>query len=157
MSINVQQYATNYTQFILSVNCCTCFGWFLHPSSGAQINVCTASGISSRCCYVSLSWNLTKIKFTKEEITLLNNGWQHSIEKSLNTYWINLIMETERAIKLLDANVHNTFRILAAKKLKQTNLQLGQQLQRHTETAGIYFKEHKSQACNGKCNNSQSR
>ena len=29
----------NYTQFILSVNCSTCFGWFLHPSSGAQITV----------------------------------------------------------------------------------------------------------------------
>jgi len=35
-----------YTQFILSVNCCTCFGWFLHPSSGAQIIVSTASGTS---------------------------------------------------------------------------------------------------------------
>jgi len=34
----------NYTQFILSVNCSTCFGWFLHTSSGAQITVSTASG-----------------------------------------------------------------------------------------------------------------
>ena len=34
----------NYTQFILSVNCSTCFGWSLHPSSGAQITVSTASG-----------------------------------------------------------------------------------------------------------------
>ena len=34
----------NYTQFILSVNCSTCFGWFLHPSSGAQITGATASG-----------------------------------------------------------------------------------------------------------------
>jgi len=33
----------NYTQFILSVNCCTCFGSFLHPSSGAQETVSTAS------------------------------------------------------------------------------------------------------------------
>jgi len=33
----------NYTQFTLSVNCSTCFGWFLHPSSGAQIAVSTAS------------------------------------------------------------------------------------------------------------------
>jgi len=45
MSINVQQDAT-YTQFILSVNCSTCFKWFLHPSSGAQISVSTASGTS---------------------------------------------------------------------------------------------------------------
>ena len=35
-----------YTQFILSVNCSTRFGWFLRPSSGAQITVCTASGTS---------------------------------------------------------------------------------------------------------------
>jgi len=34
------------TQFILSVNCSTCFGWFLHPSSRAQITVSTASGTS---------------------------------------------------------------------------------------------------------------
>jgi len=35
----------NCTQFILSVNCSTCFGWFVHPS-GAQITVSTASGTS---------------------------------------------------------------------------------------------------------------
>jgi len=28
---------------LLSVNCSTCFGWFLHPSSGAQITVSTIS------------------------------------------------------------------------------------------------------------------
>jgi len=36
----------NYTQFILSVSCSTCFGWFLHPSSGPQIAVSTVSGAS---------------------------------------------------------------------------------------------------------------
>jgi hypothetical protein len=36
MSINVQQDATIHS---LSVNCCACFGWFLHPSSGAQLIV----------------------------------------------------------------------------------------------------------------------
>jgi len=36
----------NYTQFILTVNCSICFGWFLHPSSGAQITIFTASGTS---------------------------------------------------------------------------------------------------------------
>ena len=34
----------NYTQFILSVNCSIYFDWFFHPSSEAQIFVCTASG-----------------------------------------------------------------------------------------------------------------
>ena len=45
---SVNKYPTrfNYTQFILSVNCSTCFGRFLHPSSGAQIAVSTASGTS---------------------------------------------------------------------------------------------------------------
>ena len=33
------------TQFILSGNCSTCFGWYHHPSSGAQTTVSTASGI----------------------------------------------------------------------------------------------------------------
>jgi hypothetical protein len=45
MSIIVQQYATIYSLFI-SVNCSTCFGWYLHLSSGAHITVSTASGIS---------------------------------------------------------------------------------------------------------------
>ena len=35
----------NVTQFIISGNCSTCFGWYLHPSSGAQTPVSTASGI----------------------------------------------------------------------------------------------------------------
>ena len=36
--------------------------------------------------------NLTKIKFSREELSLLNHGLQHSIEKPLNTYWTDLIM-----------------------------------------------------------------
>jgi hypothetical protein len=45
MSIIVQQDATIYSLFI-SVNCSTCIGWYLHPSSGAHITVSTASGVS---------------------------------------------------------------------------------------------------------------
>ena len=40
-----QQDATIYSLFI-SVNGYTCFGWYLHPSSGAHVTVSTASGIS---------------------------------------------------------------------------------------------------------------
>ena len=36
----------NFTQFILSGNFSTCFGWYLHPSSGAQTALSIASGIS---------------------------------------------------------------------------------------------------------------
>ena len=52
-------------------------------------------------------------------MALLNHGLQCSIEKPLKTYLINLIIETEQAIKLLDVKMQNPFRILAAKKLKQ--------------------------------------
>ena len=41
--INIQQDATLHSLFI-SVNCSTCFGWYLHPSSGAHKTVSTASG-----------------------------------------------------------------------------------------------------------------
>jgi len=44
VSIIVQQDATIYSLFI-SVNCSTCFGWYLHPSPGAHITVSTVSGI----------------------------------------------------------------------------------------------------------------
>ena len=45
MLIIAQQVATLYSLFI-SANCCTCFDWYLHPSSGAHVTVPTASGIS---------------------------------------------------------------------------------------------------------------
>ena len=53
VSIIIQQDATIYSLFI-SANCSTCFGWYLHPSSGAHITVSTVSGItetiSATCC-----------------------------------------------------------------------------------------------------------
>ena len=52
-------------------------------------------------------------------MALLNHGLQHGIEKPLKTYWTNLTIGTEQAIKLLDVKMQNPFRILAAKKLKQ--------------------------------------
>jgi len=42
--IYIQQDATLHSLFI-SGNCSTCFGWYLHPSSGAYTTVSTASGI----------------------------------------------------------------------------------------------------------------
>ena len=41
----IQQDATLHSLFV-SGNCSTCFGWYFHPSSGAQTTVSTASGIS---------------------------------------------------------------------------------------------------------------
>jgi len=46
--------AATLHSFIISGNCSTCFGWYLHPSSGAHTTVFTASGIchtvTATCC-----------------------------------------------------------------------------------------------------------
>ena len=63
--------------------------------------------------------NLTDIIFTKEEQELLDLGAQYSIQQPFRKYWTNLIIETERAIRLLDAKIQDAFRLMAAKKLKQ--------------------------------------
>ena len=63
--------------------------------------------------------NLTNIEPTQEETMLLNKGMQHSIERPLNTYWTTLITETEQAIRKLHSKIQESYRILAAKKLKQ--------------------------------------
>jgi len=42
--IYIQQDAPLHSLFIAG-NCSTCFGWYHHPSSGAQTTVSTASGI----------------------------------------------------------------------------------------------------------------
>jgi hypothetical protein len=39
------QQDAQFTEFILSENCPTCFAWYHHPSSEAQTTVSTASGI----------------------------------------------------------------------------------------------------------------
>jgi hypothetical protein len=50
----IQQDAALHSLFI-SGNCSTCFGWYLHPSSGEQTTVSAASGIChtviATCCY----------------------------------------------------------------------------------------------------------
>ena len=63
--------------------------------------------------------NLTDIHFTDEEQKLLDLGLQYSMQKPTKTAWENLVIETARAIKLLDGKSQNPFRIIAAKKLKQ--------------------------------------
>jgi hypothetical protein len=63
--------------------------------------------------------NLTEIKFTKEEQALLDLGLQHSIQMPIEKYWTNLILETEKAISLLETKEQHAFRIMATKKLKQ--------------------------------------
>ena len=63
--------------------------------------------------------NLTNINFMKEEMDILNYGAQYSIGKPVTSYLPNVIVETEKAIKLLDTKMQNLYQILAAEKLKQ--------------------------------------
>jgi hypothetical protein len=70
-----QQDAALHSLFI-SGNCCTCFGWYLHPSSGAQ-TVSRASGIRHTV--------MDRIKFTdkvyiKIRLKLINRTYYISAE-----------------------------------------------------------------------------
>ena len=50
--IYVQQDALH--SLFLSGNCSTCFGWYLHPSSGAQTTIYSTWYLSDRYCYLLL-------------------------------------------------------------------------------------------------------
>jgi hypothetical protein len=63
--------------------------------------------------------NLTNITFNKEQSNTLKFGPQYAIEKSPKLYINDLIIYTENVIKHLQNNMQNTFRHLAAKKIKQ--------------------------------------
>jgi hypothetical protein len=45
----------------------------------------------------------------KKEMTLLNYGLHYSFIKPRTSYFTNLIMETENAIKLSDTTIQDTF------------------------------------------------
>jgi len=48
-SVHREVYANNYPtiySLFMSVNRSTCFGWYLHPSSGPHVTVSTVSGIN---------------------------------------------------------------------------------------------------------------
>jgi hypothetical protein len=62
--------------------------------------------------------NMTQIHFTKEEINLLDKGLQYSLQTPSATTWTTLTMETEQAIRQLDTDIQDTYRAIAAKKLK---------------------------------------
>ena len=79
--IYIQQEATLHSLFI-SGNCSTCFGWYLHPSSGAHTTVSTASGTCQtvmdtnklliKCMWVSLDTHIHFISNLFVSITV----WQ---------------------------------------------------------------------------------
>jgi hypothetical protein len=55
---NIYPTRCNVTQFILSGNCSTCFGWYFHPSSGAHTTIYSICYLSHRYCYLPLSWKI---------------------------------------------------------------------------------------------------
>ena len=50
---------------------------------------------------------------------LLDLGMQHGIQKPMENYWTNFILETEHAIKLLDPKFQDANRLMATKNLNQ--------------------------------------
>jgi hypothetical protein len=62
---------------------------------------------------------LSHITFTREEVDILNFGFQHSTEKLTTPCLTNIAIETKKAIKLLYANMQGAYRVLATKQLKQ--------------------------------------
>ena len=74
ISINIQQDATLHSLFI-SGNCSTCFGWYLHPSSGAHTTVSTASGTCqtrTATCHYS---GREQYVFDKYQMCAPDDGW----------------------------------------------------------------------------------
>jgi hypothetical protein len=70
---NIYPKICNVTLFILSGNCSTCFGWCLHPSSGAQTTVSTASVIYhtvTATCRNSVLTNKNILKYIQQDATL---------------------------------------------------------------------------------------
>jgi len=53
---NIYPTRCNVTQFILSGNCSTCFGWYHQPSSGAQTTVSTDTRYCRYSCLRSWWW-----------------------------------------------------------------------------------------------------
>jgi hypothetical protein len=89
--IYVQKDATLYTQFILCGNCSTCFGWYLHPSSGVQTTVSTASGIcltvTATCRYIAAGSSNSQTNTKCCRYSCLHSWW-----------WVEVLSEICRAV-----------------------------------------------------------
>jgi len=85
----------------------------------AQHNASTPKPKEQQATSFPRTINLTDIHFTDEERKLLDLGLQYSMEKPTKVTWENLVIEMERAIRLLDDKLLKPFRIMATKQLKQ--------------------------------------
>jgi hypothetical protein len=101
--------------------------------------------------------NLTKIKFTNDEQALLDLGLQYNIQPPLKKRWTNIVLETEKAIILLEAREQKAFCILATKKLKYTTSTTTHTQHTQEKMIYIYTQKHQPQAHTRKCNDHPSR
>jgi len=62
---------------------------------------------------------MSNITFTREQINTMKLGPQYAIERKPKQYVNELIVDTENAIRYLQNNEQNTYRYMAAKKIKQ--------------------------------------
>ena len=111
MSIIVQQDATIYSLFI-SVNCSTCFGCYLHPSSGAHITVSTVSGINDTVtatrrehvtCHVNRHLGLTQQNLFSSRPFVFNplpQKWWTNMDGS-QSQWLRGLRRRSAAARLL--------------------------------------------------------
>jgi len=89
MPIIVQQDATTYSLF-LSVNCSTCFGWYLHPSSGVHVTVSRASGTSktiiATCC--EHDWTGTLVQSCSQQVAVMVLLMPDAVVTDINKLYI---------------------------------------------------------------------
>jgi len=75
--IYIQQDATLHILFI-SGTCSTCFGWYLHPSSGAHTNVSTTSGICRTVIAVAVAVTVRQIPDVVDTVVCApDDGWRY--------------------------------------------------------------------------------
>ena len=76
----------NVTQFILSGNCSTCFGWYHHPSSGMQRTVSTASGICHTAIEAGSSNGVTNTRCCRD--SFMRSWWWVEVPPETCRGWI---------------------------------------------------------------------
>jgi len=63
--------------------------------------------------------NLSSVNFSNEEIKIMKLGTRYSFKKEPKFFVKELIPDTGNVIRHLDAEIHNAYRILALKKIKE--------------------------------------
>jgi len=59
------------------------------------------------------------VNCNNEKIKIIKLGPSHAFEKEPKFFVKELIIDTENAIRYLDVKLHNTYRIMVSKKIKE--------------------------------------